>query len=113
MALIDVSQAQAGMFLASDILDLRGRVLIPAGAELKEKHVRALPAWGVTRVDVQGGEVDAPPAVEEWALAAAASELDRLFSLTNSAHPAIAALRGSCTQRAAVRIQAAKAATQA
>lgn len=109
MALIDVARAEAGMVLASDVLDLRGRVLIPAGAELKDKHVRALPAWGVTRVEVQGAEAEAPPPVDEWALAAAASEMERLFSLSNSAHPAIAALRGSCTQRAAVLIQAAKA----
>lgn len=96
------------MLLAADLLDLRGRVLIPAGAELKEKHVRALPAWGVTRVDVQGAEADAAPAVDEAALAAAASQLEQLFSLANVAHPAIVGLRASCTTRAAVRIQAAK-----
>lgn len=106
--LIDVSQAQAGMVLAADILDLRGRVLIPAGAELKEKHVRALPAWGVSRVDVQGEDVGAPPAVEPWAIEAAKTELEAAFALSNRGHAAIDALFATCTQRAAARIQAAK-----
>lgn len=79
------------MILAADILDLRGRVLIPAGAELKEKHVRALPAWGVSRVEVKGDEVEGAPVVEDWAMAAAAVELELAFSLSNRAHPAIAA----------------------
>ncbi len=108
MAIIDVSQAQAGMILAADILDMRGRVLIPAGAELKDKHVRALPAWGVSRVDIKGDDVTAAPAVEPWAIAAAAAELEPIFSLSNRTHPAIAALLTLCTQRAAARIQAAQ-----
>ncbi len=100
------------MVLAADILDMRGRVLIPAGAELKDKHVRALPAWGVSRVDVKGDDVEAAPAVEPWAVAAAAAELEPLFSLSNRAHPAITALLVVCTQRAAVRIQATKSGVQ-
>lgn len=105
--LIDVTQAQAGMVLAADILDMRGRVLIPAGAELRDKHVRALPAWGVSRVDIKG-DVEAAASLEEWALAAATSELDPLFSLSNRGHPGLDALFAACVQRAATRIQAEK-----
>ena len=106
MALIDVSQAEAGMVLAADILDKRGRILIPKGAELKEKHLGSLPAWGVTRIDVEGGELDAPTEIEPWALEAAQKEVEPLFSLTNRGHPAMQVLQGICTQRAAATIQA-------
>jgi len=108
LVLIDVSQAQAGMVLAADILDMRGRVLIPAGAELKDKHVRALPAWGVSRVEVKGDDVEAAPTAEPWAIEAAKAEVEAVFALSNRGHPAIDALLATCTQRAAARIQASK-----
>ncbi len=107
MALIDVSRAHAGMVLTADVLDMRGRILIPAGAELSDKHVRALPAWGIQRLDVKGDGADAAPALEEWALAAARAEVDAAFSLTNRAHPAMAALLATCITRAATRMQSA------
>lgn len=107
MALIDVSQAEAGMTLAAEVLDKRGRVLMPAGIELKEKHLGALPAWGVSRIEVEGDDVDGALDVEPWALEQAAAELESLFSVTNRTHPAIEALLEVCTQRAAAEIQAA------
>jgi hypothetical protein len=109
LALIDVSQAQAGMVLAADILDKRGRVLIPTGAELKEKHLGALPAWGVTRIEVEGDDVEGSAEVEPWALEEADKELGGLFSATNRGHPAIDALYDVCKHRVAARIQASAA----
>lgn len=109
MAVIDVSQAQAGMKLAADILDKRGRVLIPSGAELKEKHLSALPAWGVTRIEVEGDDVAGPAEVEEWALEAAEKAVQPLFSKSNVGHPAIDALFDVCKHRTAARLQASNA----
>jgi hypothetical protein len=105
LAVIDVSQAQAGMTLAADVLDKRGRILIPSGAELKEKHLSALPAWGVTRVEIEGDEVTAEADLEPELLEAAADELVPLFSLTNRTHPAMEALWTVCVRRTATAMQ--------
>ena len=106
MAIIDVSHAQAGMVLAADALNKRGQVLIPAGRELTEKHVSALPAWGVHRIEVEGDDVSGALDLEEWAVEAATTELGPLFSLTNRTHPAMVTLIDACTERRAAQIQA-------
>lgn len=54
MPFISVADAQAGMVLASDVTDRRGRLLIPAGRDLDDKHLQALRMWGITAVEVDG-----------------------------------------------------------
>ncbi len=108
MPVIDVSLAQAGMVLAADVLDKRGRVLIPAGKELAEKYVAALPAWGVTRIEVEGDDIDGADAeVEPWALDEATTELEGFFRKSNRGHPAVDALFEVCVARRAAQIQGA------
>lgn len=108
MPVIDVSLAQAGMVLAADVLDKRGRVLIPAGKELIEKYVSALPAWGVTRIEVEGDDIEGADAdVEPWALEEAAAEIEALFAQSNRGHPAVDSLFDACVARRASQIQAA------
>lgn len=108
MPVIDVSLAQAGMVLAADVLDKRGRVLIPAGKELVEKYVSALPAWGVTRIEVEGDDIDGAEAdVEPWAVDEATAELEALFQKSNRGHPAVDSLFDACVARRAAQIQAA------
>lgn len=114
MAIIDVSQAQVGMVLAADVLDKRGRMLIPAGKELTERYLGALPAWGVAHIEVEGDDVGgAAQDVEPWALDAAAAEIDRLFSKVNRDHPMMAVLADACTGRRAAQIQAASSPEEA
>jgi hypothetical protein len=92
------------MILASDVLDRCGRLLVPKGIELKEKHLAALPAWGIQRIDIQG-EAEGPAGPEPWALEAAERETAALFAHTNAKHPAMTALREACHRRLAERIQ--------
>jgi hypothetical protein len=108
LATIDVAQAQVGMVLSADIVDKRGRLLIPAGKELSQKHLGALPAWGVNRIEVEGDEVEAIPGseVEPWAVEEATAAIDVLFTHVNRAHPMMEALSAVCIDRKAVHIQA-------
>ena len=62
----------------------------------------------MTRIEVEGDDVEGATEIEPWALAEATSELEPLFSVTNRSHPAIEALLEVCTQRAAATIQAEK-----
>jgi hypothetical protein len=38
------------MTLAEEVRDTKGRILLPAGSELTDKHITAFRAWGVTSV---------------------------------------------------------------
>jgi len=95
------------MVLAADVVDKRGRLLIPAGKELSQKHLGALPAWGVDRVEVEGDDIASAEGseVEPWAIDAAAAEIDVLFTHVNRAHPLMDALSSVCTERKARQLQ--------
>lgn len=93
------------MVLAADVLDQRGRLLVPSGKELSEKHVRALPAWGVTRLEIEGDEVASVAEAEPWARDEASAEMDKLFARTNREHPLVAALLPICIERRAMALQ--------
>jgi hypothetical protein len=60
-----------GSVLAEDVRDRTGRLLLPAGLPLKERHLRILMTWGVTEVvawceggDTHVGKEDARPVVQ-------------------------------------------------
>ena len=109
VALIPVEQAELGMVLSAPVTDRRGRLIMPAGRALEEKHLEALPMWGVTHIEIEGDG----PAVQEdpledlapWALARAGEEMDHLFLHTNTSHPVMRDLRAMRTIRLAAEIQ--------
>lgn len=47
---------QPGMKLARKVEDRQGRLLMAAGTELTDRHIRSLRLWGITAVDVEGDE---------------------------------------------------------
>jgi hypothetical protein len=96
------------MVLAADVLDKRGRMLIPAGKELVAKYLTALPAWGVTRIEVEGDDAGPTAEIEEWVLQAATADVDRIFAKTNRAHPAMEQLAQAAIRRKAHAMQAAQ-----
>lgn len=103
MSTISVEQAASGMVLAADVLDRRGRLLIPAGRALAQKHVEALRMWGVERIDVEG---DAPrraasPEIPPALLIQARKEVELLFRNAGDDHPFLEALKSLSTQRRA------------
>lgn len=82
------------MVLASDVTDRRGRLLIPQGRALDQKHLQALKMWGITRVEVEGDEPagGAEAALDPVFLGKAREELaDRLRNLPMD-HPLVLAL---------------------
>jgi len=82
------------MVLASDAKDLSGRVLLTAGNELTEKHLRVFKIWGISEADVQG--IDQKDVVEQEVAQVdpevrekAEEKVRGLFALTERTHPAI------------------------
>lgn len=93
MAWVLVDQAKPGMALAEPVKDRMGRLLIPAGAELSERHVNALSAWGVEGIEIESDEAPEPeveisPEIE----AAARAELRGVFAHAGVDHPFVEAL---------------------
>ncbi len=109
MALIPVDKAELGMVLSAPVTDRRGRLLMPAGRPLEEKHLDALPMWGITQIEVEGdgpgvGE-DATEEVAPWALDRAGEEVGQLFRHDDGTHPVMQELRTFRTLARAMEIQ--------
>jgi len=106
MGLIPVDRVEAGMVLQAAVVDLRGRLLIPAGKELSERHVAALPMWGVKHIEIQGPDpaVEAQPDVDPEALSSAESAVAAHFVNADGGHPFLIELRRVCVQRMAIEI---------
>lgn len=80
MGIVLLDDLKPGMVLAADVRDGSGRMLLPGGAEVEEKHLKIFRSWGVGQVDVADGETPAseeelPPEV----LDAARAHVDALF----------------------------------
>lgn len=54
MATINVYALKPGMVTEAAVYDQQGTMLIKAGEELSEKHIRVLKSWGVATVNIQG-----------------------------------------------------------
>ena len=53
MARINLEDIRPGMVLASEAKDRNGRILLGAGNELTEKHIKIFKMWGVTDADIK------------------------------------------------------------
>lgn len=106
MGHILVASARSGMVLESDVVDLRGRLLIAAGKELTDRSIAALPMWGVEVIDVVGDE--APSAevetIDAATLERARQEIAQRFANAFEDHPFLNVLREECTQALAREI---------
>lgn len=103
MGHIAVERAEPGMVLQADVVDLRGRLLIPAGRELTDRNVTALPMWGITHIEVEGEETETPieAEIDDEMVAAAEAQVADRFANAGGPHPFLDALRSSCAKRVA------------
>ncbi len=107
--MIPVDKAEIGMVLASEVKDQKGRLLIPAGRELQERYLNALPMWGITQIEVEGEdsdpEGDSLDTLEPWAVERARKEVEPLFLRAGAAHPVVARLQEIRVAQRAQEIQ--------
>lgn len=108
MATVSVDQARPGMVLLLPVTDRRGRLLIPAGNALTERHVHALKMWGVTQLDIEGDESEHEEAgdISPEILEAAEAFVDGRFGDNDPAHPFLATLRDCAIKRKAAQLAA-------
>lgn len=91
------------MVLARDVVDGRGRLLIPAGNELTERHVAALRMWGIPYIDVEGDDVveDGSASLAPELLEAAERLVAERFAIAGSQGPFLERLRAQAVIRTA------------
>ena len=105
MAIIPIDSLTAGMLLKSDVCDRSGRMLLPAGGELTDRHLKIFRTWGVLEADIEDGDsLETPQSlpgadVDPVRLAAAEEGVQRIFRLNDPGHPAIRELMRICIAR--------------
>jgi len=101
-----VDDLAPGMVLGESVHDGQGRLLMSAGTELTERHLRAFQLWGVMAVKIRGaaGEEEALPDISPEAIAAARDRILPRFARNDLQHPLIAVLVDECARREAGRL---------
>jgi hypothetical protein len=96
MGILNVRYIEAGMVLEEDVVNFQGTVLISAGAELTEKHLKALRAWGITEAKIVGISStdleDTLDSVHQEIRGLVERELTYLFQKANAEDPVMAEL---------------------
>ena len=107
MALVPIDNLAEGMVLKREVCDRSGRMLLPEGVTLTEKHFKILKMWGVLEVettdeqDAEAGEARESVEVDPVRLAQAQDRMGRLFVHNDPQHPAIRELMRICANREA------------
>ena len=90
------------MVLAEDVHDQQGRLLLPSGSELTERHLRAFQMWGILTVKVRGaGEEPSEPVISPEILAEAEARVRQRMHNNDLALPVIAEILRFAVQREA------------
>jgi hypothetical protein len=110
MGMISVDNLECGMVLAADVKDRSDRILLAAGQEITEKHLRIFKMWGVIGVSVQGVENEeaaakAIKAVDPERLKQTEAEMQALFAHANLENPFMKELLRLATLRAAGQVE--------
>jgi hypothetical protein len=100
---VAVDDLEVGMILAEDVHDQQGRLLLPSGSALTERHLRAFQMWGILTVKVRGaGEEELPePVVSPEILAEAETRVRERMRQHDLDAPVIAEIVKFAIQREA------------
>ena len=104
MGQINIADIRPGMVLARDVKDRNSRVLLTAGKELTDKHIKIFKMWGVTEADIEGVahedvEAQEAAALDPALLQKADLATQELFTHAGSEHPGIKELARLSTMR--------------
>jgi hypothetical protein len=100
---VGVDDLEIGMVLGEDVHDQQGRLLLPQGTVLTERHLRAFQMLGILSLKVRGAgeEEEAAPVISPEILAEAESRVRERMRHHDLAHPAIAVIIQFAVQREA------------
>lgn len=104
MGIIHIKDIQPGMILKKELKDRSGIVLLGAGQEVTEKHLKIFKMWGIMEVDilgVTGEEVTSKTLsqIDPFLIQEAEAQFRELFRHTDLKHPFMKELFGLVTLR--------------
>lgn len=101
MAHITAELARPGMIVSAPVMDRKGRLLIPEGCELTERHVQALRTWGIPNLQIEGDAISDPPhmGIDPILLTKADGEVRRRIGNNDADHPLMKVLRDHAVRR--------------
>jgi hypothetical protein len=107
MGVISLDQAEPSMVLANPVTDKTGRLLIPAGKVLSERHLESLRMWGISTVDVEGSspELSETEPLDPEMVMEAEAYMAQHFGGNDLRHPFMSALSRYCVHRKARALQ--------
>ena len=101
-AVVPVDDLAPGMVLGEDVTDPQGRLLLPSGTSLTERHLRAFQMWGVMGVKLRGvGEADQSEPVTPEQLSRAVEAIQPRFRHNDRDNPLMAEVFRLCAEREA------------
>ena len=82
MIRVKTDKLQAGMVVAADVANMDGMLLMPAGCEISERHLRILRTWGIPEVAIEGAEGadGSASSLQEAPLAATPEQVERMIA---------------------------------
>lgn len=98
---VNLEDLRTDMVLAADVVDGGGRLLLPSGTALTEKHLRYCQMWGVAGAEVVGAgtpEGAGEPPLDPVLVAKIEAATAIRFTHADRDHPAIAALFEHCVK---------------
>ncbi len=104
---VGVDDLEVGMLLAENVHDQQGRLLLPSGTELTERHLRAFQMMGVVTVKIRGsGEDSQEPVISPEIRAEAEVRVRERLRNHDLDHPVIAEILRFAIEREARLIAA-------
>lgn len=103
MGVISLDHAEPSMVLAEPVKDRNGRLLIPAGNVLSERHIESMRMWGIMSLSVEGASpgADEGDQIDPEVVMEAEESVGGLFSTNDLTHPFVSALSRYCVRRKA------------
>ncbi len=90
------------MELGTDLVDGGGRLLLPRGTVLTERHIRYCQMWGIVELEIAGpaeAQVSEEPIIDPVLIAKAEEAVEPRFRHVARGHPVIEALFRHCVQK--------------
>ncbi|WP_187170509.1 HDOD domain-containing protein [Salidesulfovibrio onnuriiensis] len=100
MTKLRIEELKTGMVLSCDLKTADGRLLLPGGVELEEKHLQLLDRMGIEEVEVDPGQAE----LDEESLLAVEDYVRDYFLYSNPDHPAVLELFRIALERTAARV---------
>lgn len=94
MGLLNINDLEIGMELAEQVSNFGGMVLLKAGANITETHLKAFKAWGITEANIKGvdqEDLDDPAlaVIDEQTQERIEKELSYIFQKTDAENPIV------------------------